>query len=150
MDPVTLHPCLWSVSHPPDSYLGEHNGHTTCSYSGKRPAAQLMPFGCQFFYFFLFPLCHAFSPCSCSLMALHTHLCTDMWLWFHLWAEYHCNVCLPSWLLLPYCPLALCAGAFCVSPAGIGLFTVIKWEQRRLVDWTVTLLEWGKLQCTLQ
>ena len=96
------------------------------------------------------PLCHAFSPCSCSLMALHAHLCTDVWLWFHLWAEYHCNVCLPSWLLHPYCPLALCARAFCVSLAGIGLFTVIKWEQRRLVDWTVTLLEWGKLQCTLQ
>lgn len=48
MDPATLHPCLWSVSHLPFSYLDEHNGPTTtCSSSEKGPSAQLMPFGCQ-------------------------------------------------------------------------------------------------------
>lgn len=46
---------------------------------------------------------------SCSLMDLHviytfTHTHTEL--------EYHCKVCPPSPLLRPYCPLALCAGAF--------------------------------------
>lgn len=73
-----------------------------------------------------------------SVMLSHTHgVVVPPLSWMSQW-----HVCLPSWFLPPYCPPALCAGAFCVSLAGIGLFTVIKWEQRRLVDWSLPLLDW--------
>lgn len=110
------------------------------SYSEKGKSAQLMTLDVSVlspFVSWVFSLVLFFNAFA------HTDAHTDFWSsWSHLWAEYHCKVCLPSWLLPLYCPMALCAGAFCVSLAGIGLFTVNKWEQRRLGDWAVPLLEW--------
>lgn len=76
-----------------------------------------------------------------------THLHKNLrlrWCSFHKAASRY-KVGVLFWLLPPYCPLALCAGAICVSLPGIGLFTVIKWEQRRLEDWALPPLEWRNI-----
>lgn len=115
------------------------------SYSEKSLVGSANAFGCQCFipfyiqHFFFFLSVPFFNDFAHSLSQTYT----DGWFWScHLWAQCHCKVCPPSWLLPPYCPPSVCAAGFCVNLAGIVLFTVNKWEQKAFTGIEPCLLEW--------